>query len=473
MMGGCAGPSDRSSALCGAGLGLIAALPPAEAGGRPRTTRCSSRGSSGASSASAHRGRGPSAPARASPSRWSTRASTSPTRTWRRSSRATSAASAPVGARRRAPGRVRTTTATARTWPASPWRPRATAGEWPAWRPTPACWRCAVLENSCDERRPLHRHRVRRRRRRRDPLGRRPRRRRHQPQPRRRHAPGRPRLRVLRRRRVRVVEGRDRGGRGRQRLRAAAGLLRRARRDRHRHHARRRPERPTATPARACSRRPLAGVGPRRRGGDGPQRLRDRRHAEGHPVHLLGRGRAERLRLPGGHVDGGPHVSGALAVLRSTGLSPQASVDRLLQTAQDLGAPGRDGEFGVGRIDLGRAVGTAPGGTSTTSSVPGTSTTDPTSWPAASARPPPPGGTTTTAPPVSLPQVAAPAPFEPAAPPVDGDELPAGLVGLAMWRSSPAAARGGHGSAARPREPSRPAGPPPARAYGGAPPPAP
>ena len=51
------------------------------------------------------------------------------------------------------------------------------------------------------------------------------------------------------------------------------------------------------------------------------------------------------------------HVSGALAVLLSTGLSPEGAIDRLLATADDLGAPGRDDVFGAGRIDLGAAVG--------------------------------------------------------------------------------------------------------------------
>ena len=60
-----------------------------------------------------------------------------------------------------------------------------------------------------------------------------------------------------------------------------------------------------------------------------------------------------------------PHVAGALAVLRSTGRDPQQAIDRLLATADDLGAPGRDAEFGVGRIDLGRAVGNAPGNSTT------------------------------------------------------------------------------------------------------------
>jgi len=51
------------------------------------------------------------------------------------------------------------------------------------------------------------------------------------------------------------------------------------------------------------------------------------------------------------------HVSGALAVLLSTGLSPQGAIDRLLDAAVDLGAPGRDAVFGAGRIDLAAAVG--------------------------------------------------------------------------------------------------------------------
>jgi subtilisin family serine protease len=125
-----------------------------------------------------------------------------------------------------------------------------------------------------------------------------------------------------------------------------------------------------------------------------------------------------------------PHVSGSLAVLRSTGLSPQASIDRLLATAQDLGAPGRDDEFGMGRIDLGRAVGTAPGGTSTTSTAPGTSTTDPTVT-STSASTTVPGETTTTAAPVSVPEVAEPAPFDSPTPTPEADEVPTWLAALA------------------------------------------
>lgn len=51
-----------------------------------------------------------------------------------------------------------------------------------------------------------------------------------------------------------------------------------------------------------------------------------------------------------------PHVSGALAVLRSAGLSPEAAVQRLLDTATDLGDPGTDPLFGAGRVDLAAAV---------------------------------------------------------------------------------------------------------------------
>jgi serine protease len=51
-----------------------------------------------------------------------------------------------------------------------------------------------------------------------------------------------------------------------------------------------------------------------------------------------------------------PHVSGAVAVLRGLGLSPQDTVDRLLATAKDIGDTGDDLTFGHGRLDLARAV---------------------------------------------------------------------------------------------------------------------
>jgi len=61
-----------------------------------------------------------------------------------------------------------------------------------------------------------------------------------------------------------------------------------------------------------------------------------------------------------------PHVSGALALLLSLGYSPQAAIERLLATAEDLGAPGRDDSFGYGRINVARAAGSGPAGTPTT-----------------------------------------------------------------------------------------------------------
>jgi subtilisin family serine protease len=126
-----------------------------------------------------------------------------------------------------------------------------------------------------------------------------------------------------------------------------------------------------------------------------------------------------------------PHVSGALAVLLSTGLAPTAAIDRLLATAQDLGAPGRDAEYGMGRIDLGRAVGTLPGGTSTSTTVPGTTTTLPVTTSSAPSTTTP-GETTTSAPPVSIPEVAAPAPFTPDDAVPDPDDPPSWLVTLAI-----------------------------------------
>src|SRR3546814_15550056 len=54
-----------------------------------------------------------------------------------------------------------------------------------------------------------------------------------------------------------------------------------------------------------------------------------------------------------------PQVSGALAILLSTGLRPQQAVDQLLATATDLGPAGREPSFGSGRIDVDRDVSSA------------------------------------------------------------------------------------------------------------------
>ena len=109
-----------------------------------------------------------------------------------------------------------------------------------------------------------------------------------------------------------------------------------------------------------------------------------------------------------GSSQAAPHVAAAVAVLLSTGrFTPEQAVQRLLDTAVDLGAPGRDPTFGAGRLDLAAAVGapapspdagppaTVAATTSTTTSVVPTTTLAP---------PPDPGATTsTTAPmPVSL-----------------------------------------------------------------------
>jgi subtilisin family serine protease len=51
-----------------------------------------------------------------------------------------------------------------------------------------------------------------------------------------------------------------------------------------------------------------------------------------------------------------PHVAGAAALLRSMGLSPQQTVNRLLQTAKDLGSRGQDSTFGYGRLDVAAAT---------------------------------------------------------------------------------------------------------------------
>lgn len=65
-----------------------------------------------------------------------------------------------------------------------------------------------------------------------------------------------------------------------------------------------------------------------------------------------------------------PHVAGAAAVLRSLGLTPSQTVDRLRTTAKDLGTGGRDGVYGDGRIDVAKAVaGLQPAGGGTTSTT--------------------------------------------------------------------------------------------------------
>jgi subtilisin family serine protease len=120
-------------------------------------------------------------------------------------------------------------------------------------------------------------------------------------------------------------------------------------------------------------------------------------------------------------------VSGALAVLLSSGrFTPDQAVHRLLDTAVDLGAPGRDSTFGAGRLDLGAALkGVAPA--QSTSAVPATTTTT------ALVVPPPPAPTTSTS-------TSAPPPGTPsrphstvrvALPPIEPDDPDTGSAGWA------------------------------------------
>ena len=51
-----------------------------------------------------------------------------------------------------------------------------------------------------------------------------------------------------------------------------------------------------------------------------------------------------------------PHVAGAAALLRGLGYGAEETRDRLLATADDLGAPGPDPVYGAGRLNAGRAV---------------------------------------------------------------------------------------------------------------------
>jgi subtilisin family serine protease len=66
--------------------------------------------------------------------------------------------------------------------------------------------------------------------------------------------------------------------------------------------------------------------------------------------------------MDGGYMDEAgtsqatPHVSGVAALLVSKGIRGQAAVDRILATADDLGAPGPDAQFGAGLVDAARAV---------------------------------------------------------------------------------------------------------------------
>lgn len=127
-----------------------------------------------------------------------------------------------------------------------------------------------------------------------------------------------------------------------------------------------------------------------------------------------------------------PHVSGALALLLAQGRTPQQAVDRLLATAVDLGPPGRDDQFGMGRIDVARAVGSAP---SPPTSAPAATTTAPPTTPTtvASAGQPGSGTVPPADEPVTVPGLEEAAPFvDPAANDAPAGEAPPWLVTLAV-----------------------------------------
>jgi hypothetical protein len=82
-----------------------------------------------------------------------------------------------------------------------------------------------------------------------------------------------------------------------------------------------------------------------------------------------------------------PHVAGAAAVLLGLGLTPQQTVDRLLETAKDIGATGRDSTFGAGRLDLAKAVAGLSGSSPSKPSQKSASQPEPQSTPQAAATP--------------------------------------------------------------------------------------
>jgi subtilisin family serine protease len=116
-----------------------------------------------------------------------------------------------------------------------------------------------------------------------------------------------------------------------------------------------------------------------------------------------------------------PHVAGAAAVLRGLGLSKQATVDRLLATARDVGPAGDDSIYGHGALDLRAAVaGLKPVG-------PGSTATAPNESPGATSPPPVKGKTTPTSGRPGSPGASTGANAGEGVTPVDGGDLaPAG-----------------------------------------------
>lgn len=121
-----------------------------------------------------------------------------------------------------------------------------------------------------------------------------------------------------------------------------------------------------------------------------------------------------------------PHVSGALAVLRSQGRTPIDAVETLVATAVDLGDPGRDATFGAGRIDLAAAVAAPIAPATTPAPAP---TTAP---PPVTAQEVPPASEPVVPPEASDPVPAAPVPDDMAAAAPRGEPLPAAPVTVAV-----------------------------------------
>lgn len=74
--------------------------------------------------------------------------------------------------------------------------------------------------------------------------------------------------------------------------------------------------------------------------------------------HTEARGAREygRYAYRAGNNMAAAHVAGGAALLRGLGLSPERTVQRLLETARDVGDKGRDAQFGAGVLDLSKAV---------------------------------------------------------------------------------------------------------------------
>jgi len=124
-----------------------------------------------------------------------------------------------------------------------------------------------------------------------------------------------------------------------------------------------------------------------------------------------------------------PHVAGAAALLRSTGLTPAQTVDRLLATAHPMGSPT---VTGAGALDVAAAVGapptadvTAQGGGPTGAPASGDAPTTATTAPTPSSDPDAPTSTRPA-------QIALPAPGRTVtAHDRNANDLPTGLVGIA------------------------------------------